>query len=202
MLLTARFREALVYAAQLHAEQRRKQVQAAGALPVPYVAHLLAVAALVLEHGADEDEAIAALLHDAIEDQGGEGTRQRILGLFGARVVSIINGCTDAEECPKPAWDERKRRHVDSICIADESVRLVTAADKLHNARSVLGDYLRFGEASWARFRGGRAGTLWYYRAMVDALRQSPSARAAPLIDELERVVSELEEAAASHSEH
>jgi (p)ppGpp synthase/HD superfamily hydrolase len=198
MILTARFREALVYASQLHAEQSRKQVQAAGSVQVPYIAHLLAVTALVLEHGADEDEAIAALLHDAIEDQGGDATRQRILGLFGQRVVGIINGCTDAEECPKPAWEERKRKHVASVCIADESVRLVTAADKLHNARSVLADYLRFGEASWARFRGGRAGTLWYYRAMVEALQQRPSPRVQPLIQELDRVVSELEHAAAS----
>jgi GTP pyrophosphokinase len=196
MTLTARFRDALTYAAQLHAEQTRKQVQAPGAFAVPYVAHLLAVAALVIEHGGDEDEAIAALLHDAVEDQGGETTRQRILGLFGERVVAIITGCTDAEGEPKPAWEERKRRHVASVCCADESVRLVTAADKLHNARSVLADYLRFGEASWARFRGGRAGTLWYYRAMTEALRQQPSLRLNALIAELERVVSDLEEAA------
>lgn len=197
-MLTARFREALLYASQLHAAQTRKQVQAAGSLPVPYVAHLLAVAALVLEHGADEDEAIAALLHDAIEDQGGEPTRQRIRRLFGERVVDIINGCTDAEDEPKPAWEERKRKHVASIGCADESVRLVTAADKLHNARSVFADYQRFGEASWARFRGGRAGTLWYYRAMVEALRQAPSPRARPLIEDLDRVVTALEQAAAS----
>lgn len=197
MALTARFRDALVFAAQLHAEQTRKQVQLPGAVPVPYVAHLLAVASIVIEHGADEDEAIAALLHDAIEDQGGDSTRQRIQGLFGERVVAIINGCTDAEGNPKPAWEERKRKHVDSVCAADESVRLVTAADKLHNARSVLTDYLRFGELSWARFRGGREGTLWYYRAMVKALCQTPSPRLERLLAELDRVVSELEEAAA-----
>jgi len=197
-VLTARFREALIYASQLHSGQTRKQVQASGGAAVPYVAHLLAVAALVLEHGADEDEAIAALLHDAIEDQGGEPTRQRIRSLFGERVVAIINGCTDAEDEPKPAWEERKQKHVASVGRASESVRLVTAADKLHNARSVLADYLRFGEDSWARFRGGRAGTLWYYRAMVEALRQAPCPRAEPLVQELDRVVTELELAAAS----
>jgi (p)ppGpp synthase/HD superfamily hydrolase len=198
MVLTARFREALVFASQLHAAQARKQVDAPGAVAVPYVAHLLAVAALVLEHGADEDEAIAALLHDAIEDQGGELTRQRIRGLFGERVVAIVDGCTDAEGQPKPAWEERKRKHVASVCLAEESVRLVTAADKLHNARSVLSDYLRFGEASWARFRGGRAGTLWYYRAMAEALKQVPCPRVEPLVLELDRVVTELEQAAAA----
>jgi len=200
MALTARFREALVYASQLHAEQTRKQVQAPGAITVPYVAHLLAVTAIVLEHGGDEDEAIAALLHDAVEDQGGEVTRRRIQGLFGDRVVAIINGCTDADACPKPAWEERKQHHVASVCTADESVRLVTAADKLHNARSVLADYLQFGESSWVRFRGGREGTLWYYRAMVDALRQAPAPRLERLIRELDQVVSELERATAAAS--
>jgi GTP pyrophosphokinase len=187
--LSPRFEDALVYASRLHAGQLRKGT------PVPYVAHLLAVAALVLEHGGGEDEAIAALLHDAVEDQGGAATREEIRRRFGEAVVAIVDGCTDADTVPKPPWRKRKEAHVAHVGHAAPAVRLVVAADKLHNARSIIADYRRLGETLWDRFRGGREGTLWYYRALVDALR---AAGPTPLVEELERTVGELERMAAA----
>src|SRR5437660_4807656 len=127
MALTARFEEALTFATQLHAQQVRKGTR------IPYVAHLLAVTALVLENGGDEDEAIAALLHDAIEDQGGAATREEIRRHFGNRVVEIVDGCTDAEVIPKPPWRPRKETFIAHLREASASVRLVVASDKLHN---------------------------------------------------------------------
>jgi (p)ppGpp synthase/HD superfamily hydrolase len=183
-LLTERFERALVYATDLHREQRRK------GSGVPYVAHLLAVCALTLEYGGDEDEAIAALLHDAIEDQGGAVARAEILRQFGERVTEIVEGCTDTDESPKPPWRARKEEYIRHVREAPASVRLVSACDKLHNARSLVMDYRVYGEALWDRFTGARDGTLWYYRAMVNALR---AAGTSPVVDELDRVVTELE---------
>ena len=182
--MTSRFEQALMFAAQLHREQRRKGSS------IPYVSHLLAVASVVIEHGGDEDEAIAALLHDAIEDQGGAKTRDRILRRFGERVTGIVEGCTDSETIPKPPWKTRKRAYINHLIEAPASVRLVCAADKLHNARSILSDYRNLGEAVWQRFAGRKEGTLWYYRSVVDTLVRSGRT---PLVDELERVVSEIE---------
>jgi (p)ppGpp synthase/HD superfamily hydrolase len=183
-VLTKRFDEALVYASRLHAEQRRKGTD------IPYVAHLLAVAAIVLEDGGNEDEAIAALLHDAVEDQGGDVTRQEIRRRFGDKVVEIVNGCTDAEVVPKPPWLERKKRYLEHLKGAAPEVLRVSAADKLHNARAVLADLRRHGHAVWGRFNGGREGTLWYYRRLVQAYREAGPGF---LVEELDRVVSELE---------
>ncbi len=188
MIPSIRFDEAFAYASRLHARQKRKGTN------IPYVAHLLAVTAIVLEYGGGEDEAIAALLHDAIEDQGGPATRAEIRRRFGEHVVAIVDGCTDADTVPKPPWRQRKEAYVAHIGGASPSVRLVSAADKLHNARSILADYRRVGEAVWDRFRGGRDGTLWYYRALVDAFRL---AEVTPLVEELERTVGELERLAA-----
>jgi (p)ppGpp synthase/HD superfamily hydrolase len=188
MIPMYRLEEALTYASRLHAGQVRKGSD------IPYLSHLLAVTAIVLEHGGGEDEAIAALLHDAVEDQGGAATRAEILRRFGENIVAIVDGCTDAETVPKPPWRERKEAYVAHIGGASPSVRLVSAADKLHNARAILADYRRLGDALWVRFRGGRDGTLWYYRALVDAFR---AAEITPLVEELERTVSELERLAA-----
>jgi GTP pyrophosphokinase len=184
MKLSTRFEEALVFATQLHAGQTRKGTT------IPYISHLLAVTAIVLEHGGNEDEAIAALLHDSIEDQGGASTREELRRRFGDRVVEIVDGCTDADVMPKPPWRERKEAYIAHISVASAPVRLVSVADKLHNARAVLEDYRIVGEALWKRFNGGKEGTLWYYRAAVDALRK---AGMSPLIEELDRVVSEIE---------
>jgi (p)ppGpp synthase/HD superfamily hydrolase len=182
--LTNRFEEALAYAAQLHARQRRKGTE------IPYVSHLLAVASLAIEAGASEDEAIAALLHDAVEDQGGAATREEIRRRFGDAVVAIVDGCTDTDQEPKPPWRARKEAYIAHVRAASDSVRLVSSADKLHNARSILSDYRTCGEALWDRFTGGREGTLWYYRSLVEAYREGGGS---PLVDELERVVVEIE---------
>ena len=182
--MTSRFENALMFAAKLHREQRRKGSN------VPYVSHLLAVASLVIEHGGDEDEAIAALLHDAIEDQGGPTARDRILRRFGGRVAKIVEGCTDSQAIPKPPWEERKRVYIARLGEESRSVRLVSAADKLHNARCILSDYRNLGEEVWRRFEGRREGTLWYYRSVADALVRSGRTS---LVDELDRVVDEIE---------
>lgn len=188
MTPTARFAEALSYAIALHAQQKRKGTE------VPYVAHLLAVTALALEHGANEDEAIAAALHDAVEDQGGAATSAEIERRFGPTVRAIVEGCTDADVVPKPPWRTRKEAYLAHLHAAPPSVLLVSASDKLHNARAILADLRDLGDALWPRFTGGRAGTLWYYRSLVDAYRpREPRA----LVSELERVVSEIERIAA-----
>jgi (p)ppGpp synthase/HD superfamily hydrolase len=184
MQLSDRFTEALIFATQLHATQIRK------GSGTPYIAHLLGVASIVLEYGADEDEAIAALLHDAIEDQGGARTRAEIHRRFGDRVTEIVDGCTDSDTDPKPPWRQRKEAYIARIPRASKSVRLVSVADKLYNARSILKDYQLVGDSLWERFTGGKEGSLWYYRAIVDAFRQTESH---PLVDELDWVVGELE---------
>ncbi len=189
MPLTDRFPDALVFAAQLHGQQTRK-----GNSNTPYIAHLLAVASLVLEYGGTEDEAIAALLHDAIEDQGGARARETIRQRFGERVTAIVDGCTETDVTPKPPWQERKQTYLAHLPIAPYSVRLVAAADKLHNVRSLLQDYHRFGEALWTRFAGGKAGSLWYYRACVTALHAAlQQGESMPILDELDRAVAQLE---------
>jgi GTP pyrophosphokinase len=148
------------------------------------------VAAIVLEHGATEDEAIAALLHDAVEDQGGSTTGLAIGERFGPAVLAIVEGCTDADTLPKPPWRERKEAFVGRLAAASPAVQLVCAADKLHNVRSLAADYQELGEALWQRFSGGRQGTLWYYRAVADALAGATCER---LVRDLARAVSELE---------
>jgi GTP pyrophosphokinase len=186
--LSARFEEALTYAARLHAAQKKKGSD------IPYVAHLLGVAAITLHYGANEDEAIAALLHDAVEDQGGAATREEVRRRFGESVAAIVDGCTDTDLTPKPAWRKRKEDYLAHVGGASPSVRLVSASDKLDNARAILADYRVIGEALWQRFSGGREGTLWYYRSLVRAYREAGPSE---LVEELDRVVSEIERLAA-----
>ena len=192
MALSERFEDALVYAARLHAKQTRK------GSGIPYVAHLLATASIVIEYGGAEDEAIAALLHDAVEDQGGAPTREKIRQRFGERVAEIVDGCTDADTVPKPPWRKRKEDYIAHIGGASASVRLVSAADKLHNARAILKDYRLRGESLWDEFNGGREGTLWYYRSLVEAFK---AAGTNPLVEELARVVAEIERLASARGE-
>jgi (p)ppGpp synthase/HD superfamily hydrolase len=177
-----KFDHALVYASRLHRDQVRKGTS------TPYITHLLAVASIVGENGGTEDEVVAALLHDAPEDQGGEATLQEIRDQFGDGVAEIVDGCTDTYETPKPPWRERKERYLAHLAGASGSVRLVSSADKLHNARTVLSDYRLLGEDLWTRFNGKKEGTLWYYRAVVDVLQGD-----SPIVEELDRTVSELE---------
>lgn len=188
MAFTHRFEDALIYAHQLHAKQKRKGTS------VPYVGHLLAVTAIVIENGGNEDEAIGALLHDAIEDQGGAKTREEIRSRFGEKVAAIVDGLTDTDQTPKPPWRARKAAYIAHLSHATPAVLLVSLADKLHNARSILQDYRTCGDAVWKRFTGGQAGTLWYYRALVDAFRARRQFSA--LVDELDRTVMELEQLA------
>ncbi len=184
-MLSERFSEALTYATRLHAKQIRK------GSGIPYIAHLLGVASIALEYGANEEEAIAALLHDAIEDQGGDATRQEIRRRFGNAVTDIVDGCTDSETIPKPPWRERKEAYIAHIYSASPSVLLVSSADKLYNARSILQDYRVVGEEIWQRFTGEKIGTLWYYQSLVEAFSQ---VNLTPLVAELKRVVLELEQ--------
>ena len=182
--LGPRFSEAFLFAAEKHALQTRKKTD------VPYISHLMSVASLVLEAGGGEDEGVAALLHDVVEDCGGRPVLEEIRQRFGDRVATIVEGCTDAYTIPKPPWKQRKLDYLEVLRRADDDVRLVSAADKLHNVRSILADYRREGDSVWDRFSGRRDGTLWYYRAVLDVLRQG---RANRLVEELERVVTELE---------
>ncbi len=184
-LLTNCFEQALVYATRLHAQQVRKGTG------VPYISHLLSVAALVLEDGGDEDEAIAALLHDAVEDQGGVATREAILQQFGERVTQIVDECTDTDVMPKPPWRERKQQHLENLRHASPAVCRVELADKLHNTRSILLDLRREGETVWQKFRGGKEGTLWYYRAALEVFEQLGYSLL--LVEEFKCIVEELE---------
>ena len=185
--LGIRLQRAFRYAAEKHAGQTRKQTA------VPYLSHLMAVASLVLEAGGDEDMAIAALLHDVVEDCGGMPRLREVRRQFGTRVAKIVEGCTDAFDDPKPEWMERKKGYLREVKHADAETRLVSAADKLHNVRTILADYRRDGESVWKRFSGKKDGTLWYYRALSDEYqRRNPNRIARELeiaVAELERVV-------------
>lgn len=182
-LLGPRFIDAFIFAADKHGSQTRKQTG------IPYIAHLMSVAALVLENGGDEDQAIAALLHDVVEDCGGQPVLEEVRRRFGTRVAHIVESCTDSDVNPKPPWRERKETYLKHLRHADSDIRLVSAADKLHNAREILKDYRQDGERVWQRFKGKREGTLWYYRALADELSSGNTW----LATELQRVVSELE---------
>jgi (p)ppGpp synthase/HD superfamily hydrolase len=184
--LSDRFSQAFLFAAEKHARQTRKKTD------VPYLSHLMSVAALVLEAGGDEDQAIAALLHDVVEDCGGHPMLEEVRHRFGDRVAKIVEGCTDAYTIPKPPWKQRKLDYLEILRSADDDVRLVSVADKLHNVRTILSDYRTAGDSVFERFSGRRDGTLWYYRAVLEVLRAGKRNR---LIEELDRVVTELETA-------
>ena len=182
--LTSRFEKALLFANRKHAGQPRKKTA------VPYISHLLGVAGLVLEAGGDEGLAIAALLHDVVEDCGGAPMLREVRKRFGARVARIVQGCSDTDETPNPPWRKRKEDYLKHLRTADAETLLVSAADKLHNVRSVLTDYRECGESTWERFQGKREGTLWYYRALAKEFgRQKPNR----ITREYARVVAELE---------
>ncbi|HEY4843899.1 MAG TPA: HD domain-containing protein [Terriglobales bacterium] len=182
--LGLRLQRAFRYAAEKHAGQTRKQTA------VPYLSHLMAVASLVLEAGGDEDMAIAALLHDVVEDCGGMPRLREVRKLFGRRVAHIVEGCTDSFGEPKAEWIERKKDYLHEVTHADAETRLVSASDKLHNVRTILADYRQEGAAIWARFSGKKEGTLWYYRALSDEYQRRGANR---ITRELELAVAELE---------
>ena len=191
--LTDRFDRALLYATHVHGGQVRKGTS------VPYIAHLLAVAATVLEYDGSEDVAIAALLHDAVEDQGGEPRLADIRNRFGERVAEIVRACSDSVADTsagqqKEAWHLRKTRYVAHLGAADQDTLLVSLADKIHNARSILRDLRKpdVGAAVWARFKGSQQDTLWHYRELAKAFAQY---RPGQLADELGEIVDALEQA-------
>ncbi len=186
MMLSNRFEEAFLYACRLHRQQVRKGSR------TPYIAHLIAVAGLVLEDGGSEDEAIAALLHDAPEDQGGETTLVEIQVKFGDRVADIVKGCTDTFSFPKPPWRQRKEAYLAHLRTASRETRRVSLADKLHNARSILDDLRRDGESVWKRFNGGKQGTLWYYRELVDFFSDEQELPMATALEETVRRIEEI----------
>ncbi|HTS34308.1 MAG TPA: HD domain-containing protein [Candidatus Solibacter sp.] len=175
---------AFAFAAEKHAGQTRK------ASSIPYLAHLMGVASLVLEAGGDEDLAIAALLHDVVEDCGGKAMLREVQRKFGRRVAKIVDGCTDSYSVPKEPWQERKENYISHLKKSDAETRLVSAADKLNNVRSILSDYREIGEFVWARFNGGCDGTLWYYRTLRDEfLKDAPNR----ITRALDLAVNELE---------
>ena len=163
MTLTNRYAAALAFACEAHSGQVRK------GMAIPYVSHLLAVSGLVLEHGGDEDQAIAGLLHDCVEDVGVQ-LREPIRERFGAGVLAIVDGLTDAVTQPKPPWRERKEAYIEHLRTAPLPVLRVCAADKLHNLRCIRADHRVHGPALWDRFNAGPADTCWYYSAVTDAL--------------------------------
>jgi (p)ppGpp synthase/HD superfamily hydrolase len=179
-----RLQRAFRYAARLHDGQTRKQTA------VPYLSHLMAVASLVLEAGGDEEVAIAALLHDVVEDCGGMPRLREIHKMFGPRVARMVEGCTDSFVEPKPDWIDRKKGYLQEVKHADAETRLVSASDKLHNVRTILADYRLDGEAIWNRFNGRKEGTLWYYRALSDEYQRRDRNR---ITRELAIAVADLE---------
>src|SRR5437667_5765811 len=185
MKISEKFEEALVYATQAHGNQVRKKTG------IPFGAHILGVTAIALEYGANETEAISALLHDTVEDCGGAERLRDIRERFGDDVAGIVDGCTDTYETPKPPWLERKRSYIEHLKDSDSPTRLVSASDKLHNTRAILAELRRNGLEVFERFAGKKDGTIWYYRALVSTFRQHGDH--ADLIEELDRVVSEIE---------
>jgi len=192
--LSDRFAEAFSLALELHRDHIRKRGKGEPAGPgIPYIAHLMSVASLVLENGGHEDEAIAALLHDGPEDQGGEKTLDDIRRRFGDEVAEIVEGCSDTFETPKPEWRARKEKYLAHLRkTTSDSILLVSIADKIHNLRSILGDYRRLGDQLWERFSGRRDGTLWYYRELLRIYKDTAPARGAGLVAEMERIYREL----------
>lgn len=187
--MSDRFIRALGRTVEIHRDHVRKRTESDP--EIPYVAHLLSVCGLVLQDGGNEDEAIAALLHDAAEDRGGEIRLAEIENEFGSNVAMIIAECSDTFESPKPPWRERKETYLAHLPTASRSALRVSVADKLDNARAILLDYRRVGEGLWERFDPD-ADQLWYYRSLVETYRGIDSFES-PLIEELDRVVSQLE---------
>ena len=182
-MLTDRFRRALMYALEAHAGQTRKGKNA------PYAGHLLGVTALVLENGGDEDQALAALLHDAAEDAGSRARLADIRESFGPRVAGIVEACTDAWQTPKPPWHERKRAYLDELREIDADALFVSLADKLYNTRTILLDQQAVGEHVWDRFSAPPEDVIRYYRELAKVYRERIPG---PMADELHRTVQRI----------
>ena len=166
--------EAMAAAAQIHGTQVRKGTT------IPYLSHLLGTCAIALDYGANEDEAIAALLHDAIEDGEPTEAARATVWSFGEEVGRIVEGCTDADTHPKPPWLERKKAYLARLASEDRSILLVSASDKLHNARSIVRDLRLVGDDLWERLHRPKDQTLWYYRSLVIGVPRQPRAHRRP----------------------
>lgn len=187
-VITDRFQSALNYAARKHAAHRRK------ASDIPYLSHLLAVCSILMEYSTDEDVWIAGLLHDAVEDQGGEATALEIETLFGTRVGKLVRDCSEMTADAngnKPPWLDRKLAYMQSLSGKGAEVLLISLADKLHNARSILKDWLLCGNDAYCKFTAGKNGTHWYYHEMIDCYRQSDKVPE-QLLKELEETVAQF----------
>src|SRR4029450_11894817 len=184
MQLSRHFEKALTYATRVHGGQLRKKTR------IPYIAHILGAAAIAMEYGAKETEAIAALLNEGVGGCGGGKRLREIERKFGKHVARIVEGCTDTDQTTKPPWLERKKAYVAHVRHAPMPTKLVSASDKLHNVRAILMDYRKEGERLWSRFNGGKQGALWYYRALVNAFTGK---RIQPLVEELDRTLTQLE---------
>ncbi len=179
--------EAFRLAHELHRDQVRKGTG------VPYITHLMAVAAAVGRYGGSEAQVVAALLHDAVEDQGGLPTLEAIRAGFGEQVARYVDGCSDSYETPKPPWLERKKAYIEKLPGEPPEVKLISAADKLDNVRNISADLREHGDAIWDRFNAGRDGTVWYYEKVFEVLRTTWNH---PILDELKRAVADLSAAA------
>jgi (p)ppGpp synthase/HD superfamily hydrolase len=189
--LTKRFEDALIFALAAHAGQLRKGTE------IPYASHLLAVASIVIDYGGNEDEAIAALLHDCVEDRGVDPGQIR--ACFGDEVADIVVACSDSlEKDPrhKADWRVRKEAYLKHLKTDSPPMLLVSAADKLHNVRSIMKDFLEIGDTVWEHFKGGKDGSLWYYESLVEIFKERGEHRR--LVDELARAVAELHRLALS----
>lgn len=181
--LSHRFDDAFLYASHIHGAQLRKGTN------IPYISHLISVAALTLEHDGNEDQAIAALLHDAVEDCGGAPRLTNIRHRFGDAVAQIVEDCTDSWVDPKPPWRERKEAYIASIAKKPKTSLLVSLADKTHNARCILSDLRTHGPALWNRFNSDRDQILWYYESLAEAFREY---RPGALARDMEAAVREI----------
>jgi len=185
--MTPRFAEAFLFAERLHCTQVRKKTQ------VPTISHLMAVAALVLENGGGEDEAMAALLHDTAEDCGGRPVLDEIRRRFGDSVASIVEGCSDTLESPKPRWKPRKESYLEHLETAPEANLLVSLADKVHNARSLAFEYRRVGDDLWQRFSASQEQTMLYYESLLSIFRRRCPEAQKLLVNELAKALRDLE---------
>jgi GTP pyrophosphokinase len=182
--LTRRFDEAFVYAHEVHGNHTRK------GNGVPYIGHLMGVASIVIDDGGSEDEAIAALLHDAPEDRGGRERLDDIRARFGDTVAQIVEDCTDSWTTPKAPWKERKEKYAAHARTLSPASLRVSAADKVHNAYAILRDLRNVGDKVWERFNANADEIVWYYRSLVRSYREAGGGR---LVDELDRIVRAIE---------
>ncbi len=198
--LTGRFTSAVDYARQIHIERRK-------GTDIPYMAHLLGVASLVMGEAGHagfpvtEEMVIAALLHDAVEDQGGLARLKDIEHNFGSNVARMVEGLSDSlteDPCNKQPWLERKQAYIQKLREEPGDVQLISVADKLYNARTILEDYREIGPQVWERFKRGRNDQLRYFDELLKAYKSSGASR---IVDELERVVNELRQVSAEETD-